>query len=338
MVAKKSVKIEPGQNVTQQQIADLVGCSQNTVALALRQSTRISEKMRKRVLEVADSLAYRPNLAARGLRAGRSGLVGVFTGTLDYVRQRYIQHILTGLDETRFKPIVGQDQLSHAPWYNAPWIDTFLELRVEALISFAWHDTAKVPQWHKQVPVIFSGFDPEPDVPCDQVSMDRRDAAIMATKYLIEQGHRRITMVTPYLPPLQVAGYETTMKEAGLKPEISLVGNKPHCHMNLNGLIKRLQRKRNRATALFVIDSPLAADIINATQIAGICVPDDVAILGYDHMLWADKLAIPLTTIEQPIEDLVKQTIKVLDSRLENPALPPQHSAVPFHIVPRASV
>lgn len=322
--------------VTQAQIAAEVGCSQNTVALALRHSKRISEKRRHEILRTAERLGYHPNIAARSLRSGHSGLVGVFTGTAGEVHLSYVGQIMRCLHSSDYNPVVGVDWGLSEPWYDAPWVTTLRELRVEAVVSFAWHAPAVLPPWHDQLPIIFSGYSVDQPMPCDCVNMDRQGAARIAGQYLIDKGHRRIGLVVPHEGGSVEQGYRAAMSEAGLEPAVFLV-DEARAEHDLAGLVSRWRSAPERPTAVCVLHSPLAVELCNLAMRAGLRVPEDLAVLGYGYMQWADRMAVPLTTIEQPLEDLAGKTVEALLNRLEDPSADSVHLSLPFRLELRQS-
>jgi len=325
--------------VTQTDIAQVVGCSQNTVALALRESPRISSQRRREILRVARQMGYRANVAARSLRRGRTGLIGLFTGMLDFVRLRYARQMLSLLHTTEYKPILGTDDGAIKPWYRASWIETLRELQVEALVSFAWHDfDAGLPTWRSQIPIIMSGFSTRIPAGCDCINMDRRGAGQMATEHLLRRGLKRVEMITSNPQAIANNGYVDAMKQAGLRPTIHHRQKNESEEVMAQLFIQRLKAKRRvEPIGIFAISSPMAAYLCNMAREAGIRIPQDLAVVGYDYMQWADRVAIPLTTVEQPIDELVKATINAVRVRLSKPAAEHIRETLPFNLVKRAS-
>lgn len=325
--------------VTQRDIANVVGCSQNTVGLALRDSPRISREMRREIQKVARRLGYRANVAARSLRRGRSGLVGIVGGPFDHVRLEYVRRIFDGLKHSDYTPILGVDEKRSKPWYNAPWIDKMRELQVELLVSFAWHDEARLPTWKRQLPIVLSGFATGRMPNCDCLQMDRRGAGQMATEFLIEKGYRRIEMLgqssgTRLTGPGE--GYLSAMHDAGLEAHITERRGKQTEIEMIEAYVAKLKRRRT-PTAVFVLPTALGALLCNAAHDAGLRVPDDLAVVGYDYMQWADRLRTPITTVEQPIDALVDKTVVAVQRRLANPNATPMQEVLPFNLIQRES-
>jgi len=328
-------KVNPNTRpITQHDVAAEAGCSQNTVALALRNSPRISEKRRDQIQRIARKLGYRPNLAARSLRQRRSGLIGVFCGSMDDVRAEYVRSLIAELHSTDYKPMFGIDPSLPSPWYDAPWIETFRMFQVEALVALSWHDRTEVPSWHKDIPLVLAGCQPQKSVQCDSVSLDRADAGITATKYLLEKGHRKIEMLSNTPKRTFTEGYKKAMKDAGLTPKVSVAEQKSK---PTEDFAAELLSRKDRPSALIVLNSRLAARLCTSLINGGLRVPEDVAVVGYDRLTWADDAAVPLTTIEQPVPDVVAKTVELTRRRVTNPDEPPEQIKLKHVLIPRAS-
>ncbi len=321
--------------ITQHDVAAAAGCSQNTVALALRDSPRISEQRRQQVHEIARRLGYRPNLAARSLRQRRSGLIGIFGGSLDEVRAEYVRQLVAELHSTEYKPIFGIDLTRPSPWYKAPWIETFRMMQVEALIALSWADNVEVPPWHQEIPMVLAGCQPQPELPCDYVGLDRIVAGRQATEYLLQRGHQRVLMLQHSARRLITEGYERTMLAAGFTPHVISI-----THNDQAGLAEfwpQFAALDPRPTALVVLNSALAAQLCRQALERGLRIPQDLAVLGYDRLSWAESAVVPLTTLEQPVSELVERTIGTTRQRVAEPSAPPVHITLEHQLVVRGT-
>ena len=88
---------------------------------------------------------------------------------------------------------------------------------------------------------------------------------------------------------------------------------------------------------VFVIPTPLASLVANLALDHGMEIPEQLGLIGYDYMVWVDRLRIPLTTIQQPIDSLVDETVRVVQTRLAQAAAPPARQTLYFDLVQRAS-
>lgn len=315
------------QATTQQDIARIVGCSQNTVALALKDSSRISKAKRDEIRKVADENGYYPFLAARGLRQGRSGLIGMF-GTLDPIRSDYVQNVMNLLHDTEYKPILGIDFDQYKPWHKSKWVGTLLSLQVEALICFAWYDDAILPPWHTRVPIVMCGFTHDKDnglLPCDTIAMDRYRGVALAINHLVGQGHKQIAFVERHFSTRVSEGYHRAMRKHQLEPKVISKRMEVENHVFVEQFVGEFKTGKIKATAAFVLNTGLAVQLYFALTRAGVRVPEDFEIVGYDRAPWLENLTVPITTVEQPVEEMTSSTISVVLSRLGEPDQPHMH-------------
>jgi DNA-binding LacI/PurR family transcriptional regulator len=316
--------------VTQARIAALANCSQNTVALALQGSTRISAKRRAQIERLAAKLGYRPSMAASGLRRGRSGLIGLY-GRLDIIRTLLATELMVRLHGPSQKPILGLELEGVRPWHTGAWVDTLLALRVEAVVSFAWNDEPTVPPWASRTPVIFTGYDPDPRSVCDFVAMDRAGAVRMGVDYLVSQGHRRIQMLR-YYPGKRIAdAFEQAVRSHGLEP--SIFPYKPgEDHEAILSRFLDQFRTADAPTAVFVLPTGFACELHAAAIRRAVRVPGDLTILAYDLTPALDSLRIPITTLDQPVVELAENAAAAVARRLQTPGAPPMHVTLGFRL------
>jgi len=323
---------------TLQNIADEVGCVTNTVSLALRDSTRISKKMRVRIKQVAERMGYVPNLAARNLKMRQSGLIGIYAaGAEDDVRVTLINSLIRQLHSTHYKPILGIADFPGDPWFKAPWIDSFRALRVDALVIVAWEMQKTIATIAQQVPTIVVGCPPvtrQEFVDC--VALDRYAAGRMGTEHLLERGRTHICICAPPPPDDFTRGCLDTLCQAGAihcGPDIT----------NYSSLSKTdsfcadLLASRPKPTAVIFGDSSKAAIFLSVALKQGVRIPQDLAVIGYDYFTWADHLKVALTTIEQPLLEMASFSAELINKRLSEPHEPKIHRVLSHHLAVRES-
>jgi LacI family transcriptional regulator len=325
-----------GKTVTLEDIARAAGCSKNTVSLALRNSRRISAPLRNRIRGLAETMQYIPDYAARNLRVQRSGLIGVYTHALqDAVRTEMVNHLLAELHTAEYRPVLGLGQGSREPWHASPWMQTFRELRVEALVVL-WSHVYDLPDWSRSIPIIMVGGDPAENLPCDYLALDRKQAGAMGTEHLLSRGHRRVLIAAPTEGDFY-QGCLQTLGDARCKPYL------PPYRPDFSDLQQArifghtLARQKDPPNAALFVDSGYAATFLRGVLDARRRVPQDIAIVGYDYFPWAEMLAVPLTTVEQPIGTLASAAVELIRRRLANPDSPPTHMVQPHTLVIRGS-
>jgi LacI family transcriptional regulator len=318
-------------------IARKAECSPNTVSLALRSSPRISQETRDRIHSIARRLNYTPNYAATHLRRQRSGMIGVYAHAIrDAVRIELVNHLLRELHTAEYRPVLGLEQDHPGPWYNSPWMQTFKQLNVEALVILS-EDINELPEWSKNIPVILLGCNPNESLPCDYLALDRAEAAQMGIEHLIDRGHREILVACSPQCNFGKGSMKALRKHRCKIHKLPLPGLNPEDIQQSRLLGYTYARQSQGPTAAIFGDSGLAAGFLSGVINRGGRVPKDMAVLGYDYFPWADMLAAPLTTVEQPIHAMATAAVDLIKKRLRQPDAPPVHIVQPHTLVIRKS-
>lgn len=189
------------------------------------------------------------------------------------------------------------------------------------------------------IPVVLA--DRRMNVECDFVAVDNVEGAYMATRHLIALGHRRIGFITG---PQRVAtgsertaGYRKALQEAGIEvdDELILEGDYRQ-HSGYEGS-KRLLRTSKPPTAIFACNDLMAIGALMALEEEGICVPDDMAVVGYDDTVLASVCRPRLTSVAQPKYEIGAIACEMLLSRLKSKNKPREQTILRPQLVIRES-
>jgi LacI family transcriptional regulator len=330
-------QMKESSRTTLREIAQKAGCSLNTVSLAVRGSSRISEEMRSRISQIAQELNYIPNFAARHLRNQRSGIIGVYSGPIrDAVRIELVNHLLQELHTAEYRPMLGIEQDIIDPGYKSPWMETFRLLNVEALVVIC-QPTVNLPEWTNHIPVILLGGEPDETLTCDYLALDRAEGARIGIEHLISRQHRDI-MVCCDPGGNYYRGCIETLRRHRCKIHKCPLPNPNKIDLQQARLLGyTLARQSQGPTATIFGDSGLAAGFMCVIRDRQGRVPEDMAVIGYDYFPWADMLAVPLTTVEQPIYSMASAAVDLVRRRLAEPDAPPIHVIQPHNLVIRKS-
>jgi LacI family transcriptional regulator len=179
---------------------------------------------------------------------------------------------------------------------------------------------------------------PRGDLPIDSVYIDNSEASAAMTRYLIERGHRRISMILAEVGPSaqRAMGYTEVMREAGLVADV-VTDSRYSEESGARAMGELLARKRDRPTAVFCANDMLAVGAMVSARNAGLSVPDDIAIAGFDDIPAAKLLG--LTTVRQPEFDLGVLAARTLVGRLRPNGLKAasQSLELKFEIMKRSS-
>ena len=326
---------KPPRPATLKDLARLAGVSVNTASLAIRQSPRLSDDTRRRVLRLARRLAYVPNSAARNLARNRSGMIGIYARALqDAVRTRLVNCLFAELHTAEYRPLLGLGEGHAGPWHTSPWIRTFQELKVEALVVVV-EGVDRLPRWPVKVPAILVGCQPRKSLRCDYLGLDRTEGARMGVEHLLARGHSKVLVATP-AGNIFATGCLARLRAAGIEGQTVDLGERSNTAW-LEKLVDHVTHAPDRPTAAIFGDAPLAARFMHRLNELGWKVPQDLAVISYDYFPWADLLQTPLTTVEQPIEEMALEAVKMIKARLAEPNRPPMQIVLPHRLVVRSS-
>jgi DNA-binding LacI/PurR family transcriptional regulator len=325
---------KPG-HVNLKMLAEHLQLSQTTISLVLNNSPSaksIPPETRQRVLEAAEKLNYRPNYFARSLRQSRSLSVGVLAPDLS---EGYFTRVMSG--------VVEELTLAKYFYFTAchDWRPDLMEeyprmLVERAVDGFLLLNTPA--QIHVPVPVVaISAHGSEEGV--THIVLDHLKAAELALTHLFELGHRRIAFMRgpKEIPDSEFRweGIEQAAQTLGLQLDANLVtridsdngngswsGKAGHHPMSPEiGYVpmKHLLERTRDFTAVFCFNDIAAIGAIRALSEAGLRVPTDVSVVGFDDIQSAAFCTPSLTTVRQPLNEMGKRGARILLERIANP-------------------
>jgi DNA-binding LacI/PurR family transcriptional regulator len=322
---------------TMADVAQRAGVSHQTVSRVLNDAAAVRPQTRDAVLKAIGELGYRRNQAARALVTRRSGLIGVIVDELAlYGPASTVSSIAQAAREAGYG--ITLDLLWDITGSSvATAFEHQLSQAVEAVVLVAAHgrmpDAAALQGL--SVPVIaLDGF-LGPDAPT--AGVDQRAGGVMATRHLLELGHRNIAHVSgPGDWPQATArlgGFLEAMAEAGIEPGPVVTGDwSPRAGYEA---CQRVLDELPSVTAVFVANDQMAMGALRALAEAGRAVPDDVSIVGFDDIPEASFAQPPLTTIRQDFAALGREAVRLVVGAIADEA--PPTTLVPPRLVVRES-
>ena len=330
---------------TVKDVAARANVSPKTVSNVLGGTITVAPDTRSRVEEAIEHLGYVPNLAARGLRSGRTGIVALVMPDL----------------RTPFSAELAQDfvELAHerglAVQIEQSWkdLDRTRELIAQArrhLVDGVVMNPITVEQRDLvltggagSVPLVMLGEVLQDDV--DQVWVDSVDAAQRMTRFLIGLGHRRIAMIgapsadnRTVTGALRRDGYLAALREAGLPADPALVRTcDSWSPQGGYTAMRALLDEGDLPDAVFCATDSIAIGALSALWRAGVRVPDDVSVAGFDDVDDGAYASPPLTTVRFDKRAYAEAALDRLISRIEGSTAPAESIAVPVEIVARES-
>ncbi|GAB2655921.1 LacI family DNA-binding transcriptional regulator [Kribbella swartbergensis] len=329
--------------VTMADVARSAGVSTMTVSNVINGRPRVGAATRERVLAAISELGYQVNLAARHLRAGRTGVVGLAVPELE--RPYFAQ--LAGRLADRFEAHGLRIVMERTGASREGELDAvaFSRLRMYdgLILSVVDIDPAELAQIHTDAPVVLVG---ERALPSrfDHVMMDNVGGARQATAHLLATGARRVVLLggnpegTANMPALRAEGYALAHTEAGvpMDPELTI-----RCRFTLRegyDAIRSLLDRRISFDAVFALTDVVAMGALRALADAGLRVPDDVQVVGFDDIDEAAFLVPSLSTVNPGHDEMADAITSLLIAQLTGgPTGDPKELIVPAHLVRRGT-
>lgn len=319
-------------------VARRAGVSHQTVSRVLNGHPNVKESTRARVLAAIDELAYRRNSSARALVTRRTQILGVVAfdttlygpaSTLFGIEQaaREAGYFISIVSLKTISPTTVDDAVGYLSDQSVDGMVVIAPQRqaVEALAS--------VPG---DVPVVAVEGGQAPDLPI--VCVDQAEGATAVTRHLLSLGHRTVWHVAGPLDWLEaearLEAWRTTLEDAGAPVPEPLCGDwSPRSGYEAG----RQLAGRDDVTAVFVANDQMALGLLRAFREAGIDVPGQVSVAGFDDVPEAEFFPPPLTTVRQDFAEVGRRSISVLLDEIGSGHTEPPRVVVPTTLVVRAS-
>lgn len=331
-------------------VASAAGVSLKTVSNVLHDHPHVRPSTRDRVLQAIDEVGYRPNLSARGLRSGRTGVIGLAVPAL---RENYFAEladaVIRAAAERGVSVLVEQTggereaELRAVAGTSRPhFIDGLLfnPIRLGRSDASALDTNIPVVLLGER---IFGG-------PTDHVTMHNVSSARAAVAHLVEIGRRRIAVIgaDPQAEQagdvssatLRTQGYREALEDAGLDVDPRLIRRAEHWNRATGAAATReLLDEGIEIDAVFALNDTLGLGVIHALRAAGVSVPQDVAVVGFDNIEESRYSTPSMTTVDTGRERIADQAVALLLERIgPQPSTAPPRTVKPeFRMVRRES-
>ncbi|CAN7207856.1 LacI family DNA-binding transcriptional regulator [Neorhizobium sp. LjRoot104] len=328
------------ERVTLLDVANILGISSITVSRALREPEKVSEPLRQRILCQVEQMGYVPDLAARALASRHNGMIGVLAPAL--TNHAYLG-IMSGIEErvrdTDFR--IQYANTNHDPDEEYRRVKLFLsqhpagilltglqDQRVSDLLALAPCPVVQIVDLN----LLPSGF---------AVGINHREAAETATRHLLACGYSRIGLIggsRDLRAQRRHDGYALAMQEAGLYDPGLVMTEHRQTSMQLGcDLFKRLLATAPDVDAVFCQNDDLALGALFEAHRAGLRVPDDFGICGYNDLEFALCAEPGLTTIRVPRFDMGYRAADLIIRAVNGQCLPSRVIQLPFNLIQRGS-
>ena len=343
-------------HVTLLDIARACGFSVSTVSIVLSEaplSQNIAASTREQIRNMARHLGYHPDAYARSLRRRRSQTIAVLAYDLSDPFCIPIMHgIQAGLQPANYMPLIVDAQTQRKLFDS--YLRMILERRAEGVIviaSWIFQETNLLEDVEKnQVPIVIVGRDLT-NRNVHSLLVDNEAGGAMAMRHLIDLGHRQIAIIRGpeelFDTEPRWAGLQRAAVDAGVKIDPKLVFQLPNLTDSTSGFEGGLQISRELLasrlpfTAVLAFDDLTALGVIRGLADAGVNVPDQCSVVGFDDVLPAAVATPGITTIHQPLKEMgllaSEWTLKAINAREQQTEKPVQLYKAPPELVVRMS-
>jgi DNA-binding LacI/PurR family transcriptional regulator len=344
--------------VTLQTIADRVGVSRMTVSNAFSRPDQLSADLRARILSVADTLGYTgPDPAARALAKGRAGSVGLLLSdsVSDTLTDRVAIEFLAAVAEELNPTGIALTLFSAA---EQDGVLPARDVAIDGAFVYSCNPKSSAVSWllRRNLPLVFVDQAPAPGIP--SVNVADRDGAAAAARHLVELGHRRVAIVTTGFAgefgvvsdPLdmllanterqRLVGWLEPLRAKRIRPTIVRIRHAEPYAVGRDAARTLLAQQR-MPTGVLCFSDAIARGLIDELDRAGLRVPADVSVVGFDDSPLAETTRPPLTTVHQDVKAKGRAAASALVAAIERgkdaPPARARHVLLPTELVVRES-
>ncbi|MCD9524061.1 LacI family DNA-binding transcriptional regulator [Photobacterium carnosum] len=329
---------------TMKDIAKLAKVSTSTVSHVINKTRFVSDEISERVNSAVKELHYNgPSVLARSFKVNRTKTFGMLVTTST---NPFFGEVVKGVERSCYQNgyslILCNTEGDHQRMRES--INTLLHKRVDGLIlmcSSLEGERIDVFEQYPDIPVVVMDWGPMLFT-SDKIQDNSLRGGYMATQYLIESGHVDIGCITGPLirhqAQMRYEGYKRAMNEAGLTFNVDwIIESDFECEGGYDAFME-MKQHGVLPSAIFVSNDMMAMGVINAANECGMCIPDDLSIIGYDDIHIAKFISPALTTIHQPKYHLGQAAVETLLTRLDHQASDTQVIQIEPTLVTRKSV
>jgi DNA-binding LacI/PurR family transcriptional regulator len=308
------------ERVTSATVAQLAGVSQSAVSRAFTPGASVSKGTAIKVRAAADALGYRPNSLARAMITGKSRIIGLVVAYLD--NQFYplaLEQLSRALRDQGYHILVFM--AGNATDQIAQVVEELLDYQVDGIVtaSVAISNDLTARCNAAGIPVVL--FNRGQDDPrLSEVTSDNLAGGRRVADFLLAGGHKRVAHIMGWQGSStgrdRALGFERAMIAAGQKPFAMIDGM--YAQSTAAAIARDLCSRKVRPDAIFVGNDHMAFAVMDELRFGlGLDVPGDVSIIGYDDVPMAAWPAYNLTTVRQPLEEMVAGTVQSLVGQIE---------------------
>jgi DNA-binding LacI/PurR family transcriptional regulator len=322
-------------------VAQLADVSIATVSRTINRVSTVNPRMAKRVWEAIKQLDYFPNTQARALVSGRSRLLGLIVSE---ITNPFFPELIQGFEdiavEHGYEILIGST--NYDPRRMSLCIRRMLERRAEgvAIMTFGVEKPLLEQLAERNVPLVFVDVGPErPGI--SLLRVDYRHGIQQAVEHLASLGHRDIAFISGprrlHSAQSRLTAFTKSVEECGLKTEPAWLLEGDHTMEGGTGAMEQLLQRRHMPTAVMCSNDMTAIGVLHKLYRAGLKVPDDLSVIGFDDIHIAQVTIPPLTTIQMSCFELARAAVSALRAHREEGLEPQRIYKIPTRLIIRES-
>ncbi|OON40204.1 LacI family transcriptional regulator [Izhakiella australiensis] len=302
----------------------------------------LSDNLRQRITAAIEQLEYRPSQMARGLKRGRTRLIGLIIAD---ITNPYSLEILSGIEAacraSGFTLLMCNtnnelDQERH-------YLDLLSSYQVEAILVNAVGMREEVLNRLQQSLLPMVLIDRKiADFPCDVVGLDNKTAASAATQHLLDQGYRAILFISEPLGTVNTRHERLRAFETSMVHRADAIAERVEVALNQPDELQRLladfhQRYQHIPCAVIAVNGALTLQVARAMRRLNLRWGEDIGLLGFDELEWAELAGPGITTLKQPTFRMGYAALQQALRRIEGDDAPPEEQIWPGELIIRGS-
>lgn len=330
-------------NVTSEDVARRAGVSQSAVSRVFTSGASVAQKTRDKILEAAGELGYRPNALARSLITGRSRMIGLVVAYLENLfYPEAIEKLSKQLQDRGYHVLVFMAKQTDADVDDV--LAEFLDYQVDGLVivSVSLSTDLATRCQDANIPVVLFNRTQDDDR-LSSVVTDNFEGGRKVADLLIAGGHRRIGYIAGWEEAStqrdREAGFTAGLRAAGLELTARGVGN--YRYEDARDAARAMlaaQEGLDDLDAIFVANDHMAIAVMDVLRLElGLCIPEDISVVGFDDAPPAAWPSYDLTTVRQSADDMGAETVRTLLDHIENGDLASRRVALEAKLVIRSS-
>ncbi len=328
--------------ITSLDVARKAGVSQSAVSRTFTEGASVSKVMAKKVRKAAHELDYRPNILARSLITGRSRIIALVVGYLD--NQFYpdaLEKFSRALQEKGYHVLVFFAS-NESDRDAQKVVDELIDYQVDGIIAASVSLSHSLANRCKTQNIPIMLFNRRQDNrSLSSVTSDNFFGACKATEYLLSTGHQKLAHISGWgetsTGQERASGFKKALKNYGIKP-LGIIDGMYKQKKAIEATKKLFSQKSSLPDAIFVGNDHMAFSVIDTIRYEfGLRIPEDVSVVGYDDVPLSSWPAYDLTTVRQPMNQMIQSTIKGLINLIQNNLIEPTQVQIEGKLIIRGS-